>query len=196
MKEGVLAALNGDTAAICSLRCLRTYLARLGTPDADAQVTIFICACHCACLPFALPEAYYAGFLLVWAWSQSLYCGLGCMTERQCCVALQPPIQRVTHAHSVMQPVLALATAALHAPDLLNFRPSVVAAALLTVQRLSRGVPPAWPSCLAHLTGLSQCHSPELAAAVTAVRRCAAPLPPDALPWMRSMRRCAPPWLS
>lgn len=39
----------------------------------------------------------------------------------------------------------------------LNCRPSVIAAALLYVERRSRGIIPFWPSMLAKLTGYQVC---------------------------------------
>ncbi|KAK9810176.1 hypothetical protein WJX72_006143 [[Myrmecia] bisecta] len=63
-----------------------------------------------------------------------------------------------------------LAAAALSDTQLLTFQPSLVAAAVLVVDRMSRGWLPAWPTALAALTGW-QLGEPHFAAAVQAVCR-------------------------
>ncbi|BDA45635.1 probable pentatricopeptide repeat-containing protein At2g31400, chloplastic at N-terminal half [Coccomyxa sp. Obi] len=64
----------------------------------------------------------------------------------------------------------ALARAALQQSELLNYRPSVVAAAVLYADRLAHAELPLWPSCLAHLSGYSTTATPELAAAIAAIQ--------------------------
>ena len=71
------------------------------------------------------------------------------------------------------QSLKALARAALQQSELLNYRPSVVAAAVLYADRLARAELPLWPSCLAHLSGYSTSATPELAAAIAAIQWCA-----------------------
>ncbi len=68
------------------------------------------------------------------------------------------------------QALKALARAALVQSELLNYRPSVVAAAVLHADRLARAELPLWPSCLAHLSGYSATATSELAAAIAAVQ--------------------------
>lgn len=53
----------------------------------------------------------------------------------------------------------------------LNCRPSVIAAALLYVERRSRGAIPFWPSMLAKLTGYQDMSTPELSVAIKAAQR-------------------------
>jgi hypothetical protein len=53
----------------------------------------------------------------------------------------------------------------------LNCRPSVIAAALLYVERRSRGIIPFWPSMLAKLTGYQDMSTPELSVAIKAAQR-------------------------
>ncbi|KAL4442119.1 hypothetical protein ABPG77_011380 [Micractinium sp. CCAP 211/92] len=53
----------------------------------------------------------------------------------------------------------------------LNCRPSVIAAALLYVERRSRGLIPFWPSMLAKLTGYQDMSTPELSVAIKAAQR-------------------------
>jgi len=53
----------------------------------------------------------------------------------------------------------------------LNCRPSVIAAALLYVERRSRGAIPFWPSMLAKLTGYQDMSTPELSVAIRAAQR-------------------------
>ncbi|KAI7837283.1 hypothetical protein COHA_008897 [Chlorella ohadii] len=55
----------------------------------------------------------------------------------------------------------------------LNCRPSVIAAALLYVERRSRGIIPFWPSMLAKLTGYQDMSTPELSVAIKAAQRIA-----------------------
>lgn len=55
--------------------------------------------------------------------------------------------------------------------EFLNYRPSVVAAAVLLVERKSRGMAPYWPSALSALTGYTLQATPELAAAVAGAQR-------------------------
>ncbi|KAL4419865.1 hypothetical protein ABPG75_006963 [Micractinium tetrahymenae] len=55
--------------------------------------------------------------------------------------------------------------------EFLNYRPSVVAAAVLYVERKSRGMAPYWPTALSTLTGYSLQSTPELAAAVAGAQR-------------------------
>jgi pentatricopeptide repeat domain-containing protein 1 len=66
--------------------------------------------------------------------------------------------------------------------QLLNCRPSVVAAAVLYAERRQRGAVPFWPSSLAKATGYQDMGTPELAMAVrTAQKLC------------RKVRPCPPP---
>jgi len=87
--------------------------------------------------------------------------------------------------------VVPLARAALADAEFLNFRPSVLAAALLYAERRGRGALPFWPAALAQLTGYAHAGTPELAAAIAAAQRLcervglgppAAPLPPPPPP--------------
>lgn len=55
--------------------------------------------------------------------------------------------------------------------DFLNYRPSITAAAVLYCDRLHKGLLPFWPSSLALLTGYSNAHTPELAAAINGAQR-------------------------
>lgn len=55
--------------------------------------------------------------------------------------------------------------------ELLNYRPSVIAAAVLYCQRMHTGVTPYWPAALAGLTDHTHEESPELMAAIAAVCR-------------------------
>lgn len=66
-----------------------------------------------------------------------------------------------------------LCRAALADAEFLNFRPSVLAAALLYAERRGRGALPFWPAALAQLTGYAHAATPELAAAIGAAQRCA-----------------------
>jgi len=67
--------------------------------------------------------------------------------------------------------VVPLARAALADAEFLNFRPSVLAAALLYAERRGRGALPFWPAALAQLTGYAHAGTPELAAAIAAAQR-------------------------
>lgn len=71
-----------------------------------------------------------------------------------------------------VQSLIGFMRAALVQSDLLNYRPSVVAASVLYMDRLSRGELPFWPSSLAHLTGYSITQTPELAASILTMQRC------------------------
>lgn len=53
----------------------------------------------------------------------------------------------------------------------LNCRPSVIAAAILYVDRRARGVIPFWPTMLAKLTGYQDMSTPELSVAIKAAQR-------------------------
>ena len=53
----------------------------------------------------------------------------------------------------------------------LNCRPSVIAAALMYVERRARGCIPFWPSMLAKLTGYQDMSTPELSVAIKAAQR-------------------------
>ncbi|KAK9842201.1 hypothetical protein WJX81_000257 [Elliptochloris bilobata] len=81
-----------------------------------------------------------------------------------------------------------LCRAALADAEFLNFRPSVLAAALLYAERRGRGALPFWPAALAQLTGHTHAATPELAAAIAAAQRLCermglgAPLPPPPPP--------------
>jgi hypothetical protein len=87
---------------------------------------------------------------------------------------------------------MAYMRAALVQPELLNYRPSVVSAAVLYTDRLSRGELPFWPSALAHLTGYSLSQTPELAAAVSTLQRCVhALLPSPSCGWSQLLPECA-----
>eukprot|EP00887_Chlorella_sp_A99_P002575 scaffold6.g2575.t1 len=55
----------------------------------------------------------------------------------------------------------------------LNCRPSVIAAAVLYVERRARGIIPFWPSMLAKLTGYQDMSTPELSVAIKAAQRLA-----------------------
>lgn len=72
-----------------------------------------------------------------------------------------------------VQSLMGFMRAALVQSDLLNYRPSVVAASVLYIDRMTRAELPFWPSSLAHLTGYSLTHTPELAAAIGTMQRCA-----------------------
>lgn len=90
----------------------------------------------------------------------------------------------------VWQSLKALARVALQQSELLNYRPSVVAAAVLYADRLARAELPLWPSCLAHLSGYSTTATPELAAAIAAIQWCA-PMPPQRRSSQNTMHRTA-----
>jgi pentatricopeptide repeat domain-containing protein 1 len=65
----------------------------------------------------------------------------------------------------------ALASGCLSDVAFLNCRPSVIAAAVLYVDRRSRGVIPFWPTMLAKLTGYQDISTPELSVAIKAAQR-------------------------
>ena len=81
---------------------------------------------------------------------------------------------------------VALCRAALADAEFLNFRPSVLAAALLYAERRGRGALPFWPAALAQLSGYTHAATPELAAAIAAAQRCG----PAREPSRRLQRGC------
>lgn len=101
---------------------------------------------------------------------------------------------------------VALCRAALADAEFLNFRPSVLAAALLYAERRGRGALPFWPAALAQLTGYTHAATPELAAAIAAGQRLCerlglgapappqAPLPPQTPPPAAASPAPAPAW--
>lgn len=66
-----------------------------------------------------------------------------------------------------------LAASTVHSPALLEFAPSVVAAAVLYTERRMRGLLPFWPASLAKLTGLSDTADPKFVGAVALVQQLA-----------------------
>ncbi|GAX81604.1 hypothetical protein CEUSTIGMA_g9032.t1 [Chlamydomonas eustigma] len=56
-------------------------------------------------------------------------------------------------------------------PEFMNYRPSVVAAAVLYASRTACGLVPSWPSCLLLLTGYDETNNPEFLAASSAAMR-------------------------
>jgi pentatricopeptide repeat domain-containing protein 1 len=80
--------------------------------------------------------------------------------------------------------------------QLLNCRPSVVAAAVLYAERRQRGAVPFWPSALAKATGYQDMSTPELAMAVRTAQKLCRKVRPSRrrLPcWPRSARAIASP---
>lgn len=55
--------------------------------------------------------------------------------------------------------------------ELLNYRPSIVAAAALYMARVQQGVLPLWPTSLASLTGTHETLTPEFFSAISAMRK-------------------------
>ncbi|KAJ9506663.1 hypothetical protein QJQ45_018369, partial [Haematococcus lacustris] len=72
---------------------------------------------------------------------------------------------------SVEQDSYALLNQTVMAPDFLNFRPSITAAAVLYTCRMYHGQLPLWPSVLALMTGYNETSTPELAVAINAAQR-------------------------
>ena len=59
-----------------------------------------------------------------------------------------------------------MVTRALKERSYLNYRPSVVAASALYLERLHTGQTPFWPQALQHMTSYSHVNTPELTAAI------------------------------
>lgn len=55
--------------------------------------------------------------------------------------------------------------------EFLNYRPSILAAAVLYTARQARGMLPLWPTVLTLLTGCNEANTPELFSAITATQR-------------------------
>lgn len=71
-----------------------------------------------------------------------------------------------------LQGLACLAKVVAQNQDLAGVRPSLMAASLLVADRQAAGELPAWPSCLARLTGYTPAHLQDLAGAHLPVLRC------------------------
>lgn len=87
-----------------------------------------------------------------------------------CCIPGMQDVPAATHFHSG---IFRLLRSVLLDPNMLHWRPAVLAAAVLVAARQAVGCHPFLPSCLAQLTSMSQ-DTPELAAAVAAIEPLAA----------------------
>ena len=75
------------------------------------------------------------------------------------------------HQQEAVAQTLAIMARTLQDNASLNFRPSIIAAAVLYCARRGQGQTPFWPVALVALTGYSATQSAELVAAITTVQR-------------------------
>ena len=82
-----------------------------------------------------------------------------------------PVLPCLQHQQEAVAQTLAIMARTLQDNASLNFRPSIIAAAVLYCARRGQGQTPFWPVALVALTGYSATQSAELVAAITTVQR-------------------------
>lgn len=142
-RSKVVAALGSDTAAISALRCLKLYLERIG---GDVGGGAAMGADGAGATEGGTVEASGAA-------AGAAGAGAGGKAARSA------------------RGAFGLLHQTLQDGEFLNYRPSVVAAAVLYADRRSRGAAPYWPSALARLTGYAPAATPELGSAVAGAQR-------------------------